>query len=523
MTFAAKPPDELLEELRSLQAEVSHLKADLLEKEALCLELAKKEQSYKDLFDFAADAILVGSPQGDIIAANHSASLLTGYASTELLGMNISRFFSEPERARTPLRYDLLKAGKVIHHERALIRKDGTTVMVGMNSKMMPDGTYHTFMRDISERIQGARALKEREAALSSILRAAPIGIGVTKNRMITWVGKNLLNMLDYSTEELLGKSARMLYESDVEYERVGKKKYQEIAEGKIGVVETRWVLKNGKVVDILLSSTPLDSSDHSLGITFTALDITERKAAEEKQRQSALIESEFIATASHELRTPLTVALGYLELLLEKEGLTRQQEQEFLTCIHEKARVLEKLIDELLDIGRIESGRMICIERTLVRVADVVESVVRPFHRETSRHLFSCTFRDADFELFIDQGKFVQVMENLIGNAVKFSTKGGNIAIHGEVVDDCFQFSVSDEGIGVSAEQKEHIFEKFYRADSSNTAVRGLGIGLYLVKNIIEAHKGKIWVESRPGKGTQFLFKLPLAFNLLDGEIEHL
>lgn len=507
MSFEAKSRDELLAELRRMEAVVQ-------DQETLRREL----ECYKDLFCFAADAILMGDHGGNIIGANHSAALLTGYAHHELLGMNISRLFAGDVQVRTPLRYDLLKVGQVVHNERVLTRKDGTTAHISMNSKMMPDGTYHTFIRDISERIRAEKALKEQETKISSILRAAPIGIGVTHNRRIDWASEALLKMLGYSADELMGRNARMLYLDDQEYARVGEKKYREIAEKKIGVVETRWKRKDGQILDILLSSTPVDPSDISRGVTFTALDITERKAAEEKQREIARMKSEFIATASHELRTPLAVALGYLELLLNDGNFSGLEQLEFLAIILEKAQVLERLVDELLDVSRIESGRTIFLEREPVRIAETVDMVIRQFHKESSRHHFSSVFLDKDIELFLDRGKIVQALENLVGNAVKFSPLGGRIVVQGDVAGDFYRLSVRDEGLGLTADQKEKLFEKFYRVDNSNTAVKGLGIGLFLTKNIIEAHQGEIGVESRLGEGATFFFTLPLEAPPEDG-----
>ena len=336
--------------------------------------------------------------------------------------------------------------------------------------------------------------------------------------RSIDWASETLLKMLGYSSDELIGRNARMLYLDDQEYARVGEKKYRDIAEQKIGVVETRWKRKGGQILDILLSSTPVDPCDISQGVTFTALDITERKAAEEKQREIAQMKSEFIATASHELRTPLAVALGYLELLLNDEKFSPLEQREFLAIILEKAQVLERLVDELLDVSRIESGRMIRLEREPVRIAETVDMVIRQFHKESSKHHFSCEVRDKDIELFLDREKIVQVLENLVGNAVKFSPLGGRIIVQGDVAGDFYRLSVRDEGIGMTAHQKEKIFEKFYRVDNSNTAVRGLGIGLFLTKNIIEAHRGEIWVESRLGEGATFFFTLPLGAPPEDG-----
>lgn len=145
------PDDTRSQPLAQLQAENERLRHELRENKAAYARLAAQEARYRSLMELAADAIFLGDTQGNITAANASALTLTGYAKEELIGRNISCLFSDEERANKPLRYDLLKAGRALLAERNLSRKDGSTVAVAMNSKMMPDETYHTAMRDISE------------------------------------------------------------------------------------------------------------------------------------------------------------------------------------------------------------------------------------------------------------------------------------------------------------------------------------------------------------------------------------
>ncbi|MBN1303461.1 MAG: GAF domain-containing protein, partial [Anaerolineales bacterium] len=154
-------------------------------------------------------------------------------------------------------------------------------------------------IQDITERKQSATALQKSEEELKSIFRAAPIGIGVAVNRYLKAGNERLCKMLGYAWDELKDQSARILYPSDKEYTFVGEEKYRQIAEKGTGTVETKWVHKDGSIIQVLLSSTPIDASDTSKGITFTALDITERKQAQEKlQARSSEIESLFtIAT----------------------------------------------------------------------------------------------------------------------------------------------------------------------------------------------------------------------------------
>ncbi len=270
--------------------------------------------------------------------------------------------------------------------------------------------------------------------------------------------------------------------------------------------------LSDGRVAYCSASGVPVyDKDGNFTGYRGSASNITERKQMEKRLVDNDRSKSEFIATASHELRTPLAVILGYSELLLENDHFSIEERREYLSYIHEKCHILEKIVEELLDMSRIESGRMVCLEPSAVNVFEVARQVVQGFEQETSRCRFTLSFPDQQLTVLADRGKLVQIFENLIGNAVKFSPQGGEISIRGEAGDDRCQVTVADQGIGMNAEQQKNIFEKFYRVDSSDTATKGLGIGLYLVKNIVEAHGGEIWVESSPGGGTRFCFSLPL------------
>lgn len=253
------------------------------------------------------------------------------------------------------------------------------------------------------------------------------------------------------------------------------------------------------------------DSAGNPYEIVGSWLDISRRKTMEDELRESARLKTEFIATASHELRTPLSVAVGYTELLLQNDSLSPEERQEFLSCVYDKMLSLERIIDELLDLNRIESGRTICLNCVPLQLAEEARLVVRQFQREATGHQLTCRF-DGDLgELQADRSKIVQVLENLIGNAVKFSPKGGVILVSGERVGNQYQLSICDQGIGVPTEHQEKIFDLFFRVESGDTAPRGMGLGLNLVKNIIEAHKGRVWMINNPDRGSTFHFSLPL------------
>ncbi|MCD6527790.1 MAG: transporter substrate-binding domain-containing protein [Desulfuromonas sp.] len=232
------------------------------------------------------------------------------------------------------------------------------------------------------------------------------------------------------------------------------------------------------------------------------------------RERELDRMKTEFISTAAHELRTPLTAVMGYTELLLnpEKFGVTDpEQQKKVLNTIYDKAGRLDSIISDLLDLSRVQSGRLISLNRADCDINRFIETIIDQQWKNVTGHQFELCGMGAPVTLWADEKKLEQVMDNLISNAVKFSARGTTIWICGKVTGDSYQVTVKDEGIGMQLEQAERVFDKFYRVDSSDTAPGGLGLGMSIVKNIIEAHDGKIWVDSALGIGTSIHFTLPL------------
>ncbi len=179
---------------------------------------------------------------------------------------------------------------------------------------------------------------------------------------------------------------------------------------------------------------------------------------------------------------------------------------------IYDKADVLSVLLDDLLDISRIESGRALDIHPEPWPAGYLLEQTVQHYEKRERTHRFVMDLLQPEQPLLVDRGKFGQVMENLLSNAVKYSPKGGTVRIAGQSVEAGYKVTVSDEGMGMTKEQLKQVFDKFYRADNADTAIQGTGLGMTIVRHIIEAHGGQVWVESEPGKGTTVHFILPAA-----------
>lgn len=238
-------------------------------------------------------------------------------------------------------------------------------------------------------------------------------------------------------------------------------------------------------------------------GMIFLLQDVT-------SERTMDRLKSDFISTAAHELRTPMTVILGYSELLLN-ETLGPEEQREFLSVIFERADAVSSLLDDLLDISRIESGLPLMLRRDRFPVGELIDRTVDHYRKSAPNHRIELILDDAGVCLEVDRGKIWQVMENLVNNAVKYSPGGGSVQIRGNRMPEGYRVTVRDHGIGMTPEQVRQVFQKFFRADTSNTAIHGTGLGLTIVKHIVEAHGGHIWLESEPGKGTAVNFLLPV------------
>lgn len=276
---------------------------------------------------------------------------------------------------------------------------------------------------------------------------------------------------------------------------------------------------RNGDVRNIEIHAYPvLDRKGNVIQMIEYCLDITERKRAEdvireqnERLRELDRMKSEFLSTAAHELRTPLNSILCFSEILLTKK-IHKERHNRFLKTINEGAHGLANLIDELLDVSRMESGRGLAIKKVPVELRKVVLRSVDSFESQTDKHDFEVDVPRDLALIDADKDKINQVMENLLGNAVKFSPHGGRIMVAAEQVDGEVKISVADNGMGIPKKDLRHIFDRFYRADNAFTrATAGVGLGLAIAKYIVESHGGKIWAESEVGKGATFCFTLPL------------
>ncbi len=264
------------------------------------------------------------------------------------------------------------------------------------------------------------------------------------------------------------------------------------------------------KPVFIALSSAPvIDAAGNAQGAVAVIRDITKEKEIEKMQM-------EFISIASHELLTPITQVQGHLSMMVEEHiGKMDETALKLAGNAFKGIRRIARLVKDLMNVSRIERGAM-KINLVEIEIEKAIESLIKDFQMDAQslglKLLFKKPAKRMPFVL-ADMDRLSEVLTNLIGNALKFTKSGGIILSVLEKRDGFVVVSVSDTGIGIPKENLEKLFDKFYQVDSSATReAEGTGLGLYISKTIIEMMGGKIWVESKPGKGSIFSFSLPIA-----------
>ena len=373
---------------------------------------------------------------------------------------------------------------------------------------------FYRMIPSLQRAEQNEQALQESEKRLKQLFRSNPDPLILIKsdNRNIFDVNRAFEHQTGYDRHAVIDKQL-----SDLSFWRSPEDKndfYDQLDQfEKIDNFATELLMRNQSVRNMLLSAQTVKFAGEAF-ILIGLRDISKIKEAEKALIEVDQMRQEFISTAAHELRTPLSVLLGYCELLSDPElagQLSGQRRQEALDMIKEKGLVLAQIIDDLLDINRIQAGMKFDIQFKSVNPNLLLKKAFEEFKLKAPNRDILCQLPESDdLRLTCDGQRIIQVIENLLSNAVKYTREKGLVKLAGADFPDGYEISVTDDGIGMTPDQVERIFDKFYRVDSSNTAVGGLGLGMNIVKEIVDAHHGTITIDSSLGKGTCVKITLP-------------
>lgn len=452
-----------------------------------------------------SDAVFITDDTGVFTFVCPNVSVIFGFSCEEVWQKgNISDLLGEdlfdPE--------ELKKKGELTNLELAI--KDGRggtrTLLVNVKYGAFREGTILYCCRDITEHKKDQEKLYLAKSAIDISLNA--IGLANLEG-IATYVNDSFLKMWGYAhQEEVIGQPITNFIQNPQEVTAIVAE-LEKSGQWRGEMVAKR---KDGSTFEVDLSYCLVrNPKEDPISLLASFVDVTEQKKAARILRDSDRMKSEFIATAGHEMRTPLTAVQGYSELLFRHPEIDYQVQQQYLRIILDKAKSLSNIIDDLLDLSRSESGQPICAHKRLAELKKLIEQWVQQIQQEILLHWLMVRLPKKPIYILIDEIKFKQVFDNLMSNAVKYSPKGGPITI--TVVENLpdILFSIEDEGIGMTPEQVERVFDKFYRADGSHAALPGLGLGMSIAKKIIEEHGGQIWVESELGLGTKVYFSLPM------------
>lgn len=488
-------------------------------------------------------------PAGLVSTWNTGAERISGYAAAEIIGQHFSCFYppddvaaGKPERALA----EAIEHGR-IEEEGWRLRKDGTrfwanVVITALRTSSGELRGFGKVTRDVTERRADDEALRQSEQRFHGLVDAVTdyaVFMLDHEGRVATW-NSGARKAKGYEEAEILGRHFSIFYpEAERAAGRPDRLLDEVRREGRVEDEGWRVRRDGSRFWANVVITRLLDSKGEVVGFAKVTRDLTERREADEAQRgliveqaaraaaersarraeEANRIKDEFLATVSHELRTPLNAIVGWSKMLLSRD--LEPMAMRGVAVIDRNAEAQARLVDDILDASRIITGKL----RIELRVFDLVQitreaiEVVRPSSMAKKIEL-ALTSSDETCPMVGDPERIRQVAWNLLSNAVKFTEAGGRVTARVEREGSTAVLRVEDTGRGIASSFLPFVFDRFKQEESSTARrVGGLGLGLAIVRHIVELHGGSVSAESELGKGSTFMVRLPIR-SLAPGEV---
>ncbi|MGI6478051.1 MAG: PAS domain S-box protein [Salinivirgaceae bacterium] len=520
---------------------------DFTEQKNTQIELEKRNEEIKTLASNTTAFIFRFNREFVCTNANYGVELITGISPSEMVGKNIEEIgfnkdtlsllkkyfiesFSERKKRNIEYRFDSIRGERIIEavlvpetapnsntvHSVLFINRD-VTAHRNMVDKITQNEKHYRLLANNSTDVIWTMDLKRDILYVSSAVETV---LGYKPEEMSTAVFES--SFTKESLEEL-----QMVVNDIIKHIKLGE--HEKIR--KDYRIETLQYRKDRTLRHIEINlNAQTDEYGRHIGIIGTSRDITIRKEAEleliatrEKALEADRLKTAFLANMSHEIRTPMNGILGFIDLLSD-DDLSTEKRSEYLELINKNAGQLLRLIDDIIDISRIEAGQL-TIKNHSTDIIQLLKDTVKT-HKEKLKFInkenVEIIFEPQDEELIIDVDpvRFTQIVSNLIENSAKFTEKG-NITLSYVKRDHEIEFCIADTGIGLTKENIDYIFDRFRQVDEHDSAkFGGAGLGLSIVKNLVELMKGTIWAKSNDDKGASFYFTLPIKSNVVTVEV---
>ncbi|HEX6790918.1 MAG TPA: PAS domain S-box protein [Candidatus Krumholzibacteria bacterium] len=482
--------------------------------------LQRAREHLAAIVEYSGDAIITKDLHGVVQSWNRSAQELFGYTSEDIVGKPITTLVPPDRLEEEGNILQRLREGQPSERvETVRVAKDGRRLFVSLSVSPLRDADGEiigasSIAHDITTRKIAEDALRESEQRFRDMANASPMLIWMSgTDRRFTWFNKQWLDFVGRPMERELGNGwAENVHPDDHNHcmetyvtKFDAREPFSMMYRLRRHDGQYRWMMDIGN---------PRYAKDGEFaGYIGSCVDITERRNAEESLREADRRKDEFLAVLSHELRNPLA-PISMAVTLMQRRAAADPQEQELRNIIQRQTTQLARLLDDLLDVNRIRSGKVV-LRRERMNLDGAVSTAVEAIRPQIDAKVQKLVVDVPREPVFVnaDPARMAQVIANLLGNAVKYTDRGGNITLTVMQRDGHAVLIVRDSGIGIRPEQMTHIFDMFAQVNPTlDRADGGLGVGLSLTRSLVELHGGHIEVQSEgPGKGSQFIVSLPI------------